>query len=431
MQHCDVTPRRSGTLDGQFNLKRARICVCTSAWTCGVETLGRFSLTWSVADLTEGMAAKKIRILSFQSGDILGGTELNNYRIISRMDRERFEVDVCFLDNEGPLTPLYRALGFRVYHLLAGCKLQLSSCLRLTRILRRTHYDILHIFGLRANLIGRVVGRLFGVRRIITGQRSVDAWRSGWHALADHLTSPLVSVYISNSYAGAETLRTRERISREKVIVIHNGIDWSRFALPRLPGPVRHLLGVPPEVPVIVSVGELRDAKGHSYLLEAVSKLRSVGKEFRMWLVGDGVLRETIERQIRQFGLESIVTILGSRKEIPEILRESDIYCLASLWEGLPTSIMEAMSSALPVVATAVGGVPELVRDGETGLLVPSRDPKALAEALAKLLDSPRMRVAFGEAGQSVIKRHFAIADKIRDLEKVYEDLLSVEARTT
>jgi len=249
--------------------------------------------------------------------------------------------------------------------------------------------------------------------------------------LADHLTSPLVSVYISNSYAGAETLRTRERIPPEKVIVIHNGIDWSRFALPRSPGPIRHALGVSPETPVIVSVGGLRDAKGHSYLLEAVSELRSAGKEFRVWLVGDGVLREAIERQIRQLELERIVTLLGTRKEIPEILCESDIYCLASLWEGLPGSIMEAMSSALPVVATAVGGVPELVRDGETGLLVPSRDPKAMAEALAKLLDSPRMRVALGEAGQSVIRCHFAIADKIRDLEKVYEDLLSMEARTT
>lgn len=377
------------------------------------------------------MVVKKMRILSLQSGDTLGGTELSNYRIISRMDRERFEVDVCFLDNEGPLTPLYRALGLRVFHLLAGCKLQISSCLRLSRILRRTRYDILHIFGLRANLIGRVVGRICGVQHIITGQRSVDAWRSGWHALADHLTSPLVSVYISNSYAGAETLRTRERIAPEKVIVIHSGIDWSHFALPRSPGSIRHAFGVPPEVPVISSVGGLREAKGHSYLLEAVSELRSAGKEFRVWLVGDGVLRETIERQIMQLGLERIVTLLGTRQEIPEILCESDIYCLASLWEGLPGSIMEAMSSALPVVATAVGGVPELVRDGETGLLVPSRDPKALAEALAKLLDSPCMRVALGEAGQSVIRRHFAIADKIRDLEKVYEGLLSTAARTT
>ncbi len=376
------------------------------------------------------MVSKKIRILSLQSGDMLGGTELNNYRIISRMNRERFEVDICFLDNEGPLTPLYRDLGLRVFHLFAGGKLRIRSGLRLARILHRTRYNILHIFGLRANLIGRVVGRMFGVQHIITGQRNIDAWRKKRHTLADSLTSHLVSVYISNSYAGADTLCTRERISAKKVVVIHNGIDWSRFSVFSSNGSIRRALRVSLDIPVIVCVGELRDAKGHAYLLEAAATLRSAGKEFRLWLVGDGPLQRAIQHQVRQHSLDETVALLGVREDIPDILSESDIFCLASLWEGLPTCVMEAMSSGLPVVATTVGGVPELVRDGETGLLVPPRNPKALAEALTRLLDSPHMRKAFGETGQSIIKRHFDLTDKIRDLEQVYESLLSAGART-
>lgn len=379
--------------------------------------------------MSEEMVSKKIRLLSFQSGDMLGGTELNNYRIISGMDRDRFEVDICFLDNEGPLTPLYRDLGFRVFHLFAGGKLQISSCLRLARILRCRHYDILHIFGLRANLIGRIVGRICGVRYIVTGQRNIDAWRKRRHTLADYVTSPFVSVYISNSYAGVEILRARERISPEKILVIHNGIDWSQFSASSSTGLLRRTLGLSPDVPVIVCVGELRDAKGHAYLLEAVARLRFAGKEFHVWLVGDGPLRQAIQHQIRDLRLDRTVTLLGIREDVSDILSESDIFCLASLWEGLPTCVMEAMSSALPVVATTVGGVPELVCDGETGLLVPPRNPSALAEALTKLLDAPRLRAAFGEAGRSVVKRHFGLTDKIRDLEKVYEGLLSTEAR--
>jgi glycosyltransferase involved in cell wall biosynthesis len=176
---------------------------------------------------------------------------------------------------------------------------------------------------------------------------------------------------------------------------------------------------------VIVCVAEFRSSKGHDHLLEAADLLRSRGRKFRLWLVGDGDLRQTVERQIARLGLQQVVTLLGVRADIPEILAESDVFCLPSLWEGLPGAVMEAMSAGLPVVATAVGGVCELVRDGDTGLVVPPGEPTALALSLERLLDSFDMRQALGAAGRNVIRREFDLDDKVRELENVYRRLAS------
>jgi glycosyltransferase involved in cell wall biosynthesis len=361
----------------------------------------------------------RIRVLSLQSGAGLGGTELMNFSTVQCMDRTRFDVIVCFLDEAGPVSDYYRREGFDVFHLRYHRRPLPAVAWDLYRLLRSCGPDILHIYGLRANLIGRIIGRLAGCPNIVTSQRNIDLWRRGWHVWLDRLTSRWVALYIANAYAGAERLQKVEHIPAHKLLVIQNGLNATPFERASQ-GHVRAQRGISDHALVVTCVANFRASKGYGTLLEAVDKLHRQGIPFHLWLVGDGELSRSMEARASSLCLCQHVKFLRTRTDIPDILADSDIFVLASYWEGMPGAIMEAMASKLPVVATRVGGVPELVVDGETGLLVPPRDPAALASALAQLIGDGALRRRMGEAGQRRILAHFRLEDKVRELEEVY-----------
>jgi len=373
-------------------------------------------------NLSEAPGDSKIRVLSLQSGAILGGTELMNFSILRRMDRGRFHIVVCFLDEEGPVSQYYRDEGFEVIHLNYHRRPLPLVAWDLFRLLRAGRFDLVHIYGLRANLLGRTLGRLAGCRTIITSQRSIDPWRKGWHVWLDRLTSRWVSLYIPNTYAAGERLQRVEGIPREKIRVIQNGLDPVPFERAQR-GRIRPALGVGQEEDVLVCVANLRSAKGHEVLLDAAHLLKEEGVPFSLWLAGDGDLRPEVEAKVRALDLGQHVRLLGRRADIPDILADADVFVLASHWEGMPGAIMEAMAARLPVVATRVGGIPELVVEGETGFLVPPGDAAALAAALKRLLGDPDLRHRMGQAGHGRITAHFRLDDKVREQEEVYVQL--------
>lgn len=365
----------------------------------------------------------EIRVLSLQSGARSGGTELMNFSILQRIDRIRFKVVVCFLDEKGPVSDYYRREGFEVIHLNYHHRPLPAVARDLFGLLKSHAPDILHIYGLRANILGRIAGRLAGCRNIVSAQHSIDPWRRWWHVWLDRLTSRWVSLYIPNTFAAAERLQKVERIPPDKLIVIHNGLDVTPFEK-AIPGRVRSELGISAEALVVTCVAHFRAAKGHDTLLEAVDVLRRQGISSHLWLVGDGELRRSIEAKAKSLGLGQNVRFLGTRTDIPDILADTDVFVLASLWEGLPGAVMEAMAVRLPVVATRVGGVPELVVDGETGLLVTAGDAEALATALERLIGDRGLCSRLGQAGHRRIVTKFRLEDKVRELEELYLSLV-------
>jgi glycosyltransferase involved in cell wall biosynthesis len=332
------------------------------------------------------------------------------------------QVQICFLDEPGPISDLYRAAGCQPVHLCYHQR-PLSHIWRdLSQLLISQSPHIIHIFGTRANLLGRIAARRYSQASIICGQRSVGS-SNWWPRYVEKGASRWVDLYIANSQAGARWLSDQAHVPAAKIRAIHSGLDAAPF-MQAAPRQIRPLLTIPPHIPIIVSVGNLRKVKDQQTLIHAAHLLHQQGSNFHLLLVGDGQRRAALEQLSRDLHLADYITFMGRRADVSAILADADIKVLSSRSEGLPAAIMEAMAARLPVVATAVGGVPELVQDGITGLLVPPDDAPALADALAILLANPSLRQQYGRAGQQRILTHFNLADKVAELEKTYRQLV-------
>jgi len=207
--------------------------------------------------------------------------------------------------------------------------------------------------------------------------------------------------------------------------LIPNGVPTDEYAPdPHQRAQWRQAHGLEPHATVLVHVGRFAPPKNHALLVEAFAQVRADAPLYLL-LVGGGELEDAVREQVAALGLESRVRFLGVRADVADILRASDVFVLSSRVEGNPLSVMEAMAAGLPVVSTAVGGVPELVREGATGLLVPSEDAGALARALQALVDDPVRRQAMGAAARQDAIAHFDIRHTVRGYEQLYEALLN------
>jgi glycosyltransferase involved in cell wall biosynthesis len=217
-------------------------------------------------------------------------------------------------------------------------------------------------------------------------------------------------------------------MDERRVVTIPNGIVVPSEPRLNKDGSVRRQLGIPPDAPVIAAVCRLNQNKGLEYFLRAAVALRPRFPEARFLIVGgsyfDPLYPKTLEQLTTQLGLNDRVIFAGERNDVPRVLQEIDISVLPSLNEGLSNSLLEAMAAGLPVVATRVGGNPEVVQHGKTGLLVPPRDPQALAEAITRILESPEMSRQFGRAGFDRVKDNFSLAATVRRTEDLYMSLL-------
>lgn len=307
----------------------------------------------------------------------------------------------------------------------------LRAFLRLVRLMEREHFQIVHAHSTKAGLLGRLAARLAGVPVVLFtahGWAFTDGrpWWTRWPlVLVERLGAALSTKIICVSHHDRD-LAVRSRIAPSgRLVTIRNGADPERFGR-RDGGRVRHALGIRAE-PVVTFVGRLAPQKDPVGLLEAFGAL-SGGT---LMMVGEGPLREAVERRIRETHLKQRVILLDPRPDVAGLLAASDIFVLPSRWEGLPFVIIEAMMSGLPVVATRVGGVPELVEDGLTGVLVPPGDPKALEHALARLLSDPRLRRRMGAAGGAKALREFRLDRMISETSHLYEELVAAAGLST
>jgi glycosyltransferase involved in cell wall biosynthesis len=374
--------------------------------------------------------SKPIKILHILGSADRGGSEANTYDLLTHMAKG-FLNELCCLSERGPVGEDLERDGFRVYYLpLRGPGSIPVVTLKLYRLLQSNRYDIIHLYGLKGNFLGRILGKLSRHEIILGALHSMypSGTKKDWTLWLDRLTLGLSTGYVSNSQAAIDFL-VAHGYDRRKFWLIHNGIDIKPFywRSEREKETIKRKYNVPLDKPIITCVANLRPAKGHEYLIRALHELKTNGLDFLTLLVGDGQLRGELEELVRELELMEIVWFLGSkdREEIPRILAITDIFVLPSLWEGLPTALIEAMAAGCPVVATAVAGTPEIVNEGRTGFLVSPRDPKALAERMKLLLQDQALCKNMGQAGAKRAKEDFSIERMVREYEALYRQLIS------
>jgi glycosyltransferase involved in cell wall biosynthesis len=317
---------------------------------------------------------------------------------------ERYDV-VLAAHGEGPLRAAAERAGARFvplehvrrpinpFHDLAGL-------VELTRLLRRERPLVLHASSSKAGVLGRLAAMLARVPiRFFTVHGWAFSAYSGpaglLYRVADRLMAPLTTITICVSEqelaAGLEAGACR----RERSVVIHNAVDVTGAPRSRHDRPV----------PRLIAVGRLKAPKDFLTLVRALAALPE--GSFEALIVGDGPDRAELEAEIRRLGLEGRVELAGERTDVPELLAASDVFVLSSGSEGLPVSVLEGMAAELPVVASAVGGLDELVDDGVTGILVPPGDEGAFAQALGRLVEQPDLRRELGAAGRARAEAKF------------------------
>lgn len=308
----------------------------------------------------------------------------------------------------------------------------IKALLRLARFIRRGRFDIIHSHMSKGGLIGGLAGRLARAPLVL-----YTAHNFGVLALTNPVVRRLYWLYdrllfsltidhlVTISRIQADQVVAGRLIGRTRVSTVLNGIDSAALRRVASTGVTRSELGVAEDAIVVITVARLVSFKAIDQLIEAVALLGERGRACRFWVVGDGDRRVHLERLIEERGLTGRVTLLGERTDVPRLLALADIFALPSVSEGMPIAIMEAMALGLPVVATAVDGTPELVVEGETGCLVPARDPAALASTIGRLIGDEAGRRRMGEAGRARIEACFTDVIMGEGTHRLYQRLLS------
>jgi glycosyltransferase involved in cell wall biosynthesis len=343
--------------------------------------------------------------------------------LATELDRKRFRLSVIVPDH-GPLVERLHALDIETVRVPLSARLvNPRAFLGLVRALQRLRPAIVQSHGARSNVYTRLAARYAGVPVVLSTVHNslfdyeVAGWRRALYVLAERLTSPLADRVLSVSAAIARDLVERYRIDAARAVVVRNGIDAWAFRPAREPAAVRGELGIAEGRRVALMAGRMTPQKGWDVLLEAAVRLAAVRADIAWVLVGDGPLRTTLTRRAGDLGLAAHFT--GARADMADLLGCADVVVLASRSEGLPFTLLEAMALGKPIVATRVGGVPEVVDDGRTGRLVPRDDPAALAAAVASVLDAPDAS-AMGARGRTRVETSFTLDGMVRAVERVY-----------
>lgn len=369
---------------------------------------------------------RKIRVLwLIDELALTGGAELFALGLATHLPGDRFDRWFCSTRLADPgMEKVLADAGVEHVHLDRRTKWDFHRFAPLPRVLRRERIDILHAHKFGSNVWGTMIGRAARVPIVLAHEQTWSYEGEPLRRLLDgQLVGRLATRFIAVSSRDAERMSSVEGVPREKVVTIPNAY------VPRPPTPdadLRAELGIAPSTPLIGVVAILRPQKALSVLLEAHARLLESVPDAHVVIAGDGESRPELEGLSRQLGTAERVHFLGLRHDIDAILRSIDVAAISSDYEGTPLVAFECMANRTPLVATAVGGLPDIIRDGETGILVPPRDPEALAHALSALLADPDRRRQMGEASAGQLHEFTidSIANRFADLyESLFEHL--------
>ncbi len=374
----------------------------------------------------------RVKVLNFITKFDVGGTERQFVHLTRNLDRSRFDVRIGCLSRAGPYLkevemPRIPISEYRIRSLFRIQAIRQQA--QLARDIRRNGIHVLHAFGFYPNVFSVPAATLGANCVTIASVRDTGVFsnRKKLKSVAQKFACRLADRIIANSEAVRDWLLSLG-VDGDKIQVIPNGVDIAAAALERRDFPIRRELGVDPNVPVVAVVCRLNPGKGLEDFLEAAVRVRQRYPSARFLIVGDSrvnpAYKTALEDLCGRLNLKHTVIFTGERHDVQRLLPEVNVSVLPSLSEGLSNSVLEAMAARLPVVATRVGGNPEIVENEKTGLLVPPRDAEALSNAIIRILESPDLAKRFGEAGRERVATRFSLEAMVRSTEDLYMSLV-------
>ena len=370
------------------------------------------------------MSAQRLKVLTLVDRLGVGGAETVAARIAIGLDPARFDRLVCVTRHtDRDVVAEAVAAGVRVLALGRRSRWDLWRWLPLVTLLRRDRVDVLHAHMFGSSLWGTLLGRLARVPVIIAHEHGSETACRPVRRFLRGMIARRADIVVAVSEAEGRRLVVAEGVSADKVRVIPNAIP----PLSTPSGDVRAELGIPIDAPVVATVTVIRPEKALGNLLRAAALLAPEVRGLRVLVAGTGPSSEIekLERLVRDLRLEGSVSLLGRRADIPDVLAAADVAVLSSDREGRPLALMEYMAAGKAIVATRVGGVPELVENGVHGVLVPPRDVNALAMAIRELLGDPRRRAELGRRARARQQAELNFPAMVERVESLYQELAS------
>ncbi|MBI4355785.1 MAG: glycosyltransferase [Candidatus Omnitrophica bacterium] len=394
-----------------------------------------------VQRLTARRAGARGKLLHVITRAIPGGAADNVIATAEALRRQGWEVTLaCAPDARN--VPLAEARGIPVVTIPALCRevrpwRDLQAFTALYRLMRRERFALVHSHTAKAGVLAPVAARLAGVSRVVHSPRGSiyhDVYFSRpiqWSfAAVERWVAGLIDRLVVVCHSERREYVDRRIAPAAKYLLVRSGLDVRRFveAAPVDVGSLRRALGLSADGPVIGHVARLTPEKGHRIGIQALAQVVQRYPTAQLLLVGDGATEDTLRRLVAEQGLTERVRFAGFRADIPAVLQAIDIFIQPSLWEGLPRAMVEAMLMAKPVVATSVGGIPEVITHEVSGLLISPNNPGALTAAILRLLDDPALSQRLAAAGRRLVEQEFEITRTTAQLSALYEELLAGQA---
>ncbi len=354
-------------------------------------------------------------------------------QLARHLDRRQFQLSAACFYGGGPIQPQLEAIGVPTYNLGVANEHDPRAIWRARRLIRQIRCDLVHTHLLRADLHGGTAARWAGVPTVVSTAYAIGPYarqrRRRSDRLLDATCARLPTHVVAVSHAVQRDCVERLGIPGDRISVIHTGIEPPEPMTPSAAPELREAWGVHPRQPTVLTVARLSYEKGIDVLIETAATLRRSHPQARILLVGDGPDRPAIEAKIRERGLSETMILGGFLANIWPAYLAASVVCLPSHSEGMPNVLLEAMAVGRPIVATAVGGIPEAILSGDNGLLVPPGNPTAMAGAITRLLNDAELADRLGKAAQATVAQRFLARDAAARYGILYSNLLAQGGR--
>lgn len=357
----------------------------------------------------------------------IGGLERIIVDLVKKLDKNKFKPIVCCLCKKGVLANEIEKFGIDVIELEKKRGIDYYATIKLARILREKRIQIIHSHNINAHIHSFLAAKIANTPIIITTKHG--AGLPFKNSLSKMLWTKSINLFTDRIVTVSEDIKNillnDGNINPNKITTIINGINIENYSREIDTRKKKREIGISDEDLIIGNVARLSREKGHNILLEAFSIVLKEVSNARLVLVGDGPLRKNLEDKAKELGIINKINFLGFRHDINELLKIFDVFVLPSITEGISLALLEAMSAGLPIVATNVGGNPEIVIDGQTGLLVPPNDPYSMSKAILKVMDDKNFAKQMGLAGKALAQKQFSIEAMVSQYEQLYQNILN------